>query len=190
MTSDIESKLQTLKQEIAQKQAEIKSLKQQIPPVVVPDSLFQTSQGSVHLSELFGTHSELILVFNMGTHCPYCTLWADEYNGILKHLESRVSFVVSSPNKPDTQAKFAKKRNWQFRMVQSEQGFRQKLGFEQEDKSLWPGYVVFTKDASGQIKQVNKDFFGPGDNYSSVWHYFEHLPDYANDWQPRFEYKL
>jgi predicted dithiol-disulfide oxidoreductase (DUF899 family) len=34
-------------------------------------------QGTVRLSELFAGKADLILIHNMGTTCPNCTLWAD-----------------------------------------------------------------------------------------------------------------
>ena len=40
----------------------------------------------VRLSSLFGEKDELILVHNMGRGCPYCTMWADGFNGVLPHL--------------------------------------------------------------------------------------------------------
>jgi predicted dithiol-disulfide oxidoreductase (DUF899 family) len=35
----------------------------------------------VRLSSLFGKKDELILIDNMGQGCPYCTMWADGFNG-------------------------------------------------------------------------------------------------------------
>ena len=189
MSQTLVSQIEKLSKQSAQIQSQIRELKKQIPAFEVDNESFQTPNGSLNLSDLFGEHSELIFVYNMGVSCRYCTLWADEYNGVLQHLQSRASFVVSSPDSPETQLNFAKKRHWQFQMVQSNPAFRQKLGFEKEDGSLWPGYSVFKKDASGQITHVNKDFFGPGDHYCGVWHFFEHLPSYDNDWKPQFKYE-
>ncbi len=188
MSTTLENQIEKLAAEAAKIQDQIRELKKQIPAVDVGNPSFQIPGGEIQLSELFGEHSELILIFNMGVSCRYCTLWADEYNGVLQHLQSRAGFVVSSPDAPETQSAFAKNRNWQFQMVQSNPDFRQKLGFEKEAGDFWPGYSVFQKDDSGQIKQVNKDFFGPGDHYCGVWHFLAHLPSYKNDWQPQFKY--
>jgi predicted dithiol-disulfide oxidoreductase (DUF899 family) len=64
--------------------------------------------GSVQLSDLFGEHEDLIVIHNMGVSCPYCTLWADGFNGLIRHLEDRAAFVMVSPDPPDIQKEFAK----------------------------------------------------------------------------------
>ena len=118
----------------------------------------------------------------MGSKCPYCALWADEYNGVYHHLKSRVPFVVSSPDTPQHQAKISEERSYKFPMVQSTKDFRVEMGFEKEG-ALWPGYSIFKKTKDGKIEHVSKDFFGPGDNYCGVWHFFENLPN-QKEWHP------
>ncbi len=44
--------------------------------------------------EMFGDKKQLLLIHNMGQGCRYCTLWADGFNGFLKHLESVMSVVL------------------------------------------------------------------------------------------------
>lgn len=43
-------------------------------PEEVRDYVFTNFDGSVHLSELFGDKPNLIVIHNMGSSCPYCTL--------------------------------------------------------------------------------------------------------------------
>jgi peroxiredoxin len=86
-------------------------------PEEVADYLFTNSAGSVRLSELFRGKSDLIVIHNMGTSCPSCTLWADGFNGIYDDLANQAAFVVSSPDTPDHQARFAASRAWRFPMV-------------------------------------------------------------------------
>ena len=38
-----------------------------------------------------------MVVHNMGSSCPGCTLWADGYNGVHHHVVTRTGYVVSSP---------------------------------------------------------------------------------------------
>jgi predicted dithiol-disulfide oxidoreductase (DUF899 family) len=64
----------------------------------------------INLSNLFGTKNDLFVVHNMGNSCPYCTMWADGFNGLLPHLEDRSTFVVSSPDDPFTQKEFTSQR--------------------------------------------------------------------------------
>ncbi|HJT09252.1 MAG TPA: DUF899 family protein, partial [Candidatus Nitrosotalea sp.] len=51
--------------------------------------LLDSENRKVNLSKLFGKKKDLIIVHNMGKTCPYCTMWADGFNGLLPHLEDR-----------------------------------------------------------------------------------------------------
>ncbi len=158
-------------------------------PPEVEDYRFETPEGQVSLSELFGEHDDLIVVHNMGRGCPYCTLWADGFIGLAPHLTSRAAFAISSPDDPATQREFAQSRGWPFRMV-SQQGnrFAKDMGYEDDDGNLMPGYSTFRRDEQGRISRVAHDFFGPGDVYCGIWHMFDHLAEGPKEWFPRFEY--
>ena len=110
-------KLAALRSKILELRSEMRDVQAHIEPDPVADHTFETITGKVQLSELFGTHKDLFVVHNMGASCSYCTLWADGYNGLVPHIESRAAFVVVSPDKPAAQAAFAKKRGWGFRLV-------------------------------------------------------------------------
>lgn len=88
-----------------------------IKPEEVRDYPFRTPEGERRLSELFGGERDLFVIHNMGSSCPYCTLWADGYNGIYPRLASRAGFVVSSPDAPEVQSAFAASREWRIPMV-------------------------------------------------------------------------
>ena len=150
-------------------------------------------EGPVRLSDTFGDKDDLILVHNMGAGCPYCTMWADEFNGVLQHLQSRAAFVVVSPNNPKVQQNLARKRGWRFQMYSAEGSeFIGDMGFQQEDEDYMSGYQpgvsVFHRNGDGTIFRVSKDAFGPGDLYCGVWHLFDLLPDGSGEWGPRFDY--
>jgi predicted dithiol-disulfide oxidoreductase (DUF899 family) len=55
----------------------------------VVDYKLRSAIGAVRLSQLFGTHSNLLVVHNMGQSCRYCTMWADGFNGIYPYLANR-----------------------------------------------------------------------------------------------------
>ena len=79
--------------------------------------LLGSKNQKINLSGLFSKKKDLIVVHNMGNSCPYCTMWADGFNGLLPHLEDRAAFVVSSPDEPATQQEFARSRGWKFQMI-------------------------------------------------------------------------
>jgi predicted dithiol-disulfide oxidoreductase (DUF899 family) len=157
-------------------------------PEEVRDYVFTNSDGSVRLSDLFGEKPDLIVIHNMGSSCPYCTLWADGFNGIYDHIANRAAFVVSSPDAPPTQKSFVASRNWRFPMV-SHQGtsFAADMGYRGEDGGWLPGVSVFRCDAN-RILRVSDTGFGPGDDFCALWHLFDLLPAGAAGWQPKFRY--
>jgi predicted dithiol-disulfide oxidoreductase (DUF899 family) len=102
----------------------------EIEPQEVADYEFTTPEGTVRLSDLFGDHEDLMVVHNMGSSCPACTLWADGYNGLHHQVITRTAFAVSSPDPPAVQRQFAASRGWKFPMVShAETTFAADMGY-------------------------------------------------------------
>ncbi|TAL03167.1 MAG: DUF899 domain-containing protein [Rhodospirillaceae bacterium] len=154
----------------------------------VEDYAFETANGPMHLSELFGEHKDLLVVHNMGAACPACTMWADGYNGVHHHIVTRTAFVVSSPDAPAAQKKFAEGRGWKFPMI-SHQGttFAADMGYRSPEGKWRPGISAF-KGEGKKILRVSDTELGPGDDFCSVWHMFDLLPEGAAGWRPKFQY--
>ena len=96
------------RRQIADLRKEMRAAQAAVEPEEVEDYVFQTADGgSARLSELFGDKDTLLVIHNMGAGCPYCTLWADGFNAVYDHLRSRAAFVLSSPDAPGQQQKFA-----------------------------------------------------------------------------------
>ncbi len=154
----------------------------------VNDYEFMDSENQkISLSNLFGAKNDLIVVHNMGNSCPYCTMWADGFNGLLSHLEDRATFVVSSPDSPSIQKEFASSRGWKFKMISTNgTSFAKDMGFEQ-DGLPQPGVSVFYKKGD-EIMRVARDNFGPGDSYCPTFPLFNLLKDGTNNWEAKFEY--
>lgn len=185
-----EQKLSKAERELGRAKARVARLRWQLPQTVVQDYRLAGSGGRrVKLSALFGRHRDLILVHNMGRTCPYCTMWADGFNGLLKHLESRAAFVVVSPDPPATQSRFARSRDWKFKMVSSlGTSLPEDLGFRTAEGRYRPGVSVLRKER-GRIVRVSRAGFGPWDDFCSVYNLFNLLPEGADDWRPRFTYR-
>ncbi|HET9136488.1 MAG TPA: DUF899 family protein [Candidatus Kapabacteria bacterium] len=186
--------IESIQKEIFEKrQRIIELLKQSAHPVTKPYVFVDWSNREVPLSDLFGDKNDLILIHNMGKGCRYCTLWADEINGISKHLENRAALAVISPNTPEVQKEFAESRGWRFKMLSDrDMDFSREMGFayDKEGKTFaMPGYSTFHKSADGTIKRVGYDEFGPTDMYSSTWHFLEMLQDGENGWEPQYSYE-
>jgi predicted dithiol-disulfide oxidoreductase (DUF899 family) len=161
-------------------------------PEEVRDYEFATAAKPVLLSELFGGKDDLFVIHNMGSKCPHCTLWADGFNGIYHHLANRAGFVVSSPDPPALQSQFAASRGWRFPMV-SHQGtsFAADMGYRAESGGWLPGISVFKRDTAtprGRIVRVSNAGFSPGDDFCTLWHIFDLLPEGAGAWKAKFAY--
>ncbi len=142
----------------------------------------------VSLASLFGDKKDLIVIQNMGKSCPYCTLWADGFTGSMKHLENRAAVVMVTPDSPEEQKIFADGRDWNFTMLSSQDSmFKKDLGFESESGDQMPGVSTFRLDGE-QVVNVANDYFGPGDDYCSVWHLFDLLDGGPDGWAPKYTY--
>jgi predicted dithiol-disulfide oxidoreductase (DUF899 family) len=180
-------KINAYRRQISDLRARIREAQASIEPEVVKDYVLSRAGGAVKLSELFGNSDTLFVIHNMGASCAYCTLWADGFNGVFEHLRNRAAFVLVSPDAPEQQQKFAAGRGWRFPMV-SCQGttFAQDMGYWRDDHPV-PGVSVFKRDG-GRILRVADTSFSPGDDFCSVWHFFDLVPEGANGWQPKFRY--
>lgn len=175
------------RREIADIRRKMRTTQAEMEPQEVANYEFRTTEGPVELSALFGKHADLIVVHNMGASCPNCTLWADGYNGLHQHVVSRTAFVVSSPDAPAAQQKFAAGRGWRFPMV-SHMGttFAEDMGYR-SPRGWLPGVSVFRRDA-GRILRVSDAAWSPGDDFCTLWHFFDLLPEGAAGWKAQFSY--
>jgi len=189
-SKELLKEISSLELDVRRKQAKLAGLRKKLPSTESNDYIFHDKEGQeVRLSDLFGKSDELMVVHNMGKSCTGCTLWADEYNGVISHLESRVPFVVVSPDEPPVMKEFSEKRNWKFQILSSKlNSFKRDMGFENAKGNPVPGVSVFTKDKKGKIFHYSSAMFGPGDSFCAVWHYFDLLPGGRKKWNPKFSY--
>ena len=188
-----DQELEALYREIDAKQKQLAEMLKEQESKPIEDYTFAGPDGaSMTLTDLFGDKEDLVLIHNMGSSCPYCTLWADGFNGVVPHLLDRAGFVVVSPDTPEDQKAFAASREWRFPMVSDqEKRFTKDMGFlaENEGKMMtMPGFSTFHKAEDGTITRIGKSFFGPGDLYSGIWHLFALLKDGVGEWHPKFQY--
>ncbi|HEY3798989.1 MAG TPA: DUF899 family protein [Caulobacteraceae bacterium] len=195
--ADSMSALRAKRNDLLALHGEIRELQKKVEPQPVEDYVFEGWSGPVRLSELFGDKRDLFVIHNMGTTCRYCTMWADGFNGVYDHLADRAAFALASPNTTDVQKQFARSRGWRFPMVSHagsnftrDMGYRLEKGDEDgEDRSRWvPGVSVFQKRADGSIVRVSDTDLGPHDDFCSVWHFLDMLPEGDAGWEPKFRY--
>ncbi len=176
------------RREISSIREKIRAAQAETDPQVVADYEFRGWEGPVHLSALFGRHADLMVVHNMGTSCPSCTLWADGYNGLHTHVVQRAAFVVSSPDAPEVQRDFAESRGWKFPMVShAGTSFAADMGYRGERGNWMPGISVFRRDGE-RIVRVSDARWSPGDDFCTLYHFFDLLPDGTAGFRPKYRY--
>ena len=173
-----EKKLQKIQNEISESRKKYIKIISKMAKMDVQDyTLKDPDNKDVKLSEMFGDKENLILIHNMGKSCSYCTLWADGFSGITYFMEKKAAFALVSPDAPEVQKEFANSRGWKFKTYSGAgTTFIKDMGYLTDAGSYWPGVSVFHKDADGKITRISTDLFGPGDFYSSPWHFFDLLP--------------
>jgi predicted dithiol-disulfide oxidoreductase (DUF899 family) len=184
--------------EIDQLQKQIDDLKKQlsaarrkVTPQPVKDYTLTRPDGTpVKLSELFGSKPDLLVIHNMGSGCPYCTVWADGIQSLGDHVLNRTAFVIVSPDEPAKIKEFAASRGWRLPMA-SGRGttFTHDMGYEPEPGQCWPGVSGFRKREDGSMVRTGKAIFGPGDDFCPLWHLFDLLEGGTGNWTPRYSYK-
>jgi predicted dithiol-disulfide oxidoreductase (DUF899 family) len=182
------AKLAEFRHRIADLRRQMRAVRAEAEPEVVRDYEFAKPNGPVRLSDLFGARRDLIVIHNMGVSCPNCTLWADGYNGIYHHLIERAAFVLSSPDPPAVQQRFAEARAWRFPMV-SHRGttFAGDMGYRSERGGWLPGISVF-RVHDGRILRVSDAECDIGDDFCTLWHLFDLLPEGAAGFRAKINY--
>jgi len=187
----IDGKIGDIEGEIVELKKKLAEIRKQRPREEVQNYTFKTPSGEVTLSDLFQGKDDLILIHNMGQSCRHCTLWADGFTGLAQHLQDRAGFVLTSPDSPEAQKKFAESRNWNFPIASAEgTTFPKDMGFEPEPGEFWPGVSAFYKDPDGRIYRTGKASFGGGDDFCAVWPMLDLLQDGSNGWVPQYRYNV
>jgi predicted dithiol-disulfide oxidoreductase (DUF899 family) len=186
------SAIETLQQEIFEKQKQLKELRLAQPLEEIKEYIFKNKQGEdISLDSLFEEGDELLVIHNMGKKCPYCTMWGDGFRGYTEMLSDRMPWVLTTPDDFETMKEFSESRDWNFNTLSFHGiSFARDLGFEfeKEGKTFYlPGVSALIKK-DGKIFRTAKDSFGPGDLYNPAWHFFDLFPKGANKWNPKYAY--
>jgi len=162
---------------------------------------FDTPQGKKTLSDLFGTHSQLVVYHFMfdptwSQGCMSCSFIADHYNGIVVHLAHRdISLVTVSKATVDQIEKFRDRMGWTFPWVSgSGNDFGRDFGVSFTDEELLsgratynyatatfpirelPGLSVFTKNQRGEIFHTYSVYARGLENFLTAYQYIDITP--------------
>lgn len=115
--------------------------------------IFEGPKGKETLSELFDGRSQLI-VYHFMFHpswdagCSSCSFWADNFNGIIVHLNERdVTMIAVSRAPYNKLAAYEKRLGWNFKWVSSyntDFNFDYNISFRPEEIAKKEGMYNFT----------------------------------------------
>jgi predicted dithiol-disulfide oxidoreductase (DUF899 family) len=189
------AELMQMEKDLLQAKQRLTEARKKAAPEPIKDYTLRTvpSGSPVKLSELFAGGNELLVVHNMGKKCPYCTLWADGFSSMYKHLANRCAFVLTTPDEPTIASTFASARAWTFPVVShAGTSFAQDLGFKGEQEHQYgiykPGISAMHREADGAITRTGSRPFGPGDDFCALWPMFDLLQGGVGEWTPKYHY--
>lgn len=164
--------------------------------------VFDGPDGKETLSDLFARRSQLIVYhFMFGPEweagCPSCSLFADNFNGIVVHLNQRdVTFVAASRAPLNKLEAYKKRMGWSFKWVSSAANdFNQDyhVSFTPEEVAKgeiyynyttqqpygseeMPGAGVFCKDPGGRVFHTYSTYGRGLDMLMLNYHYLDLVP--------------
>lgn len=163
--------------------------------------VFDGPNGQESLSELFAGKSQLIVYhFMFGPDweagCPSCSHFADNFNGMIVHLNQRdVAFVVMSRAPSSKLEAYKKRMGWSFKWVSSsandfnrdyhvsytpEEVAKGEAHYNYTMQKLWdtemPGASVFYKDPSGEVFHTYSTYGRGLDMLMLTYHYLDLVP--------------
>jgi predicted dithiol-disulfide oxidoreductase (DUF899 family) len=163
--------------------------------------VFDGPGGKESLAELFENRGQLVVyhfMFNPASDegCKHCSFWADNFNGIVVHLNHRdVTFVAISRAPLAKIVPFKKRMGWSFKWLSSSQNdfnydyqasfttgaiqsgtvfynyAKQKMNMSDRE-----GVSVFYKDASGDIFHTYSAYARGIDMLNTAYHYLDLVP--------------
>ena len=162
---------------------------------------FEGPAGRETLADLFGGRHQLIVYHFMfdpswEAGCKSCSFWADNYNGIIAHLNQRDVTHVAVSRAPLAKLEaFRQRMGWTFKWVSSHESdfnFDYQVSFRPEDlakgevvynyakrKSSMtelPGLSVFYKDDAGQIFHTYSCYARGLDLLNSAYNHLDLVP--------------
>ncbi len=136
--------------------------------LVEKDYSFDGPKGGESLADLFEGRTQLVVYhFMFGPDwtagCPHCSRWADNFNGIIVHLNQRDVTMVAISRAPYRKlAAYRKRMGWSFKWLSSLAGdfnFDYQASFHPEDLSAGRAYYNFTMQDPGSTEREGISVF-------------------------------
>jgi predicted dithiol-disulfide oxidoreductase (DUF899 family) len=163
--------------------------------------VFNGPQGKQTLAELFDGRSQLV-VYHFMFHpdwdagCPHCSRWADNFNGVIVHLNQRDATLIAVSRAPHAKlAAYRERMGWSFKWMSSFEtdfNFDYRVSFtanEMARKQAFynfkmqnpevaerEGVSVFFKDRKGGVFHSYSTFARGIDMLNLDYHYLDLVP--------------
>jgi predicted dithiol-disulfide oxidoreductase (DUF899 family) len=186
---------------------DLSRLRRELPwEKVDTEYVFDAPSGEVTLPDLFGSRSQLIVYHFMFSPewdegCPSCSFWADNYDGIVPHLQNRdVSLVAISRAPLEKLEAYQRRMGWSFKWLSSlGNEFNRDFGasFTEEDLKQGgdnynfattrfsggeaPGASVFTRGDDGGIYRTYSCYARGLDMLNGAYHHLDLVPKGRNE---------
>jgi predicted dithiol-disulfide oxidoreductase (DUF899 family) len=163
--------------------------------------VFEGPDGKQTLPELFDGRSQLVVYhFMFGPSweagCPHCSHWADNFNGIIVHLNQRDVTMIAVSRAPYSKlAAYQKRMGWNFKWFSSgdtDFNFDYHVSFTPEElarkerfynyamqdpgSSEREGVSVFYKDSTGRVFHTYSTYARGIDILNVDYHYLDLVP--------------
>jgi len=168
---------------------------------VTKNYVFDGANGKETLDGLFDGRSQLVVYHFMfgpdwNAGCPHCSRWADNFNGVIVHLNQRdVTLVAVSRGPYDKLAAYRQRMGWSFKWVSSfgtDFNFDYHVSFTPEEVSSKKafhnftmkdpgvsereGVSVFYKDPKGKMFHTYSTYERGIDMLNVDYHYLDLVP--------------
>ena len=169
--------------------------------LVDKEYLFDGPNGKQTLSELFDGRRPLLVYHvmydpNWDAGCPSCSFWADNFNGIVVHLNQRDVTMIAVSKAPYSKiGEYKKRMGWNFKWVSSydnDFNFDYHVSFTPEElsekKAFYnynmqdtrsperEGVSVFYKDTAGHVFHTYSAYARGIDVLNVAYHYLDLVP--------------
>ena len=168
---------------------------------VTKEYVFEGPNGKETLAQLFDGRSQLVVYHFMfvpdwDAGCPHCSRWADNFNGVIVHLNQRDVTMVAVSRAPYAKlAAYRQRMGWSFKWVSSsgtDFNFDFHFSFTPDElrkgKAFYnfklqnpgvadrEGVSVFTRDAKGKIFRTYSTFARGIESLNLDYKYLDVVP--------------
>ena len=186
--------------EFTRQRDQLSAARRELPWVEVDKTyVFDGPNGKETLAALFAGRSQLLVYhFMFGPDweegCPSCSFWADNYNGVVVHLNHRDVSLVAISRAPLAKVEQYKKRmGWSFKWMSSlgndfNRDYHVSFSPEEKDTAYYnykaggfpsseaPGISVFSKDGTGGIFHTYSCYSRGLDMLNGAYHLLDLVP--------------